>query len=114
MRAFIPLLLLVAAGVLIYSFATFDRLVRAEYDLHREAWTADGRPRGFFWRAPECTWFDSSVALHRVTLVWLFTTPAWAAESGTHRALLRRLRLLVLVWNAAVIGAIIILVKTLA
>lgn len=112
--ALVPILLLAAAAVSIYSFATFDRLVKAEYELHREAWTADGRPRGFFWRAPECTWFDSSMALHRLVLSWLFTTPAWAAQSSRHRALLRRLRISVFAWNIALIGAIIMIVRTLS
>ena len=110
---FVPILLLVGAGVLVYSFVTFDRLVRTHYEFHREAWMADGKPRGFFWRAPECDWFASSLALHRLSLTWLFSTPAWVAESPTYRALMKRLRMSVLVWNVLLIGAIIVFITSL-
>src|SRR5688572_222538 len=111
---FVPVLLLAGAGVLIYSFLTFDRLVRAQYEFHREAWMADGQPRGFFWRAPGSNWFASSLATHRLSLTWLFSTPAWATESPPYRALLKRLRMLVLVWNVLLIGAFVVFIATLA
>jgi hypothetical protein len=111
---FAPVLLLAVAGVLVYSFLTFDRLVRAQYEFHREAWMADGQPRGFFWRAPECSWFASSVALHRLSLTWLFSTPAWATGSPTYRALLKRLRVLVVVWNVLLIGGVFLIIASLA
>jgi len=44
----IPLLPLVL--VLLYGFVLFDRLLRPEYETHRQSWEADGRPSGFFWR----------------------------------------------------------------
>jgi hypothetical protein len=45
-------LVIAAAGVtlLLNSFLTFDRLVKAEYAFNRTAWEADGKPNGFFWR----------------------------------------------------------------
>ena len=104
---FVPILLLIGAVALVYSFVTFDRLVRAQYERHREAWIEDGRPRGFFWRAPECTSFASSVALHRLTLTLLFSTPAWVADSTAYRTLLKRLRVSVLLWNAFIAGALV-------
>jgi hypothetical protein len=112
--SFVPILLLAGAGVLVLSFLTFDRLVRAQYEFHREAWMADGQPRGFFWRAPGCNWFASSVALHRLSLTWLFSTPTWATESPTYRALLKRLRLLVVVWNVLFIGGFMVFITSLA
>ena len=110
---FVPVLLFVGAGLLLYSFVTFDRLVRAQYEAHREAWIADGQPRGFFWRARECTWFGSAIATHRLSFAWLFNTPAWAAESKTSRALLRRLRISVLLWNVLVVGGVIAFITSL-
>ena len=109
---FVPILLLAGAGVLVYSFVTFDRLVRAQYEFHREAWMLDGQPRGFFWRAPQSNWFASSLATHRLSLTWLFSTPAWATESPTYRALLKRLRILVFVWNILLIGAFVVFITT--
>jgi hypothetical protein len=42
-------LVIAAAGVtlLLNSFLTFDRLVKAEYAFNRTAWEADGKPNGF-------------------------------------------------------------------
>ena len=37
---------LVAA--LIYSFFLLESLIKAEHDLDKVAWEADGKPRGFF------------------------------------------------------------------
>jgi hypothetical protein len=110
---FVPILLLAAAAVLLYSFLTVDRLVKAQYAFHREAWMADGQPRGFFWRAPECTWFASGVALHRLCLTWLFNTPAWALDSARYRALLKRLRLSVLLSNVLIVAALVAIVGSL-
>jgi hypothetical protein len=108
MSQHVPILALVvivaAAAVVLYSFAMFDRLVRAQYELYREAWLADGRPRGFFWRAPECTWVRSAWSRNRLTFVWLFKTPVWATEPGRCRQYLSRLRLSVLVWNVTIVA----------
>jgi len=108
MSIIIPVMLAIAVAVLLYAFAMFDRLVQAEYERDREAWEADGRPRGFLWRAPECTWFRSGWALSRLSFVWLFTTPAWAAQSTTCRGWLRRLRVCVLAWNVMILGLLIL------
>ena len=98
------IILAVAISALLYSFAMFDRLVRAEYEQDRQAWEADGRPRGFFWRAPECTWFRSAWAINRLSFVWLFKTPTWAAPSAICRGWLRRLRICVLAWNIIILA----------
>lgn len=113
MWIFVPILFIAGAAVLFYSFAVFDRLVRAQYESYREAWIADGRPRGFFWRAPECTWLRSALALHRVAVTWLFKSPPWTTESATCRALLRRLRMSVLAWHAIIVAGLILFISTL-
>jgi hypothetical protein len=102
--AAISITLVVAIPVLLYAFAMFDRLVRAEYEEHRSAWEGDGRPLGFFWHAPECTLFRSHRARYRLSFVWLFTTPAWVAPSVVYREWLRRLRICVLAWNVIILG----------
>jgi hypothetical protein len=111
--AFVPILLLAGAAVLVYSFVTIDRLLKAQYEFHRDAWTADGQPRGFFWRAPECTWFESGLALHRLSLTWLFNTPAWVGDSARYRVLLKRLRLSVLLSNVLIVAAIVAIIGSL-
>ena len=39
---------MVGIPLIFYSFLMFDRLVKAEYEINRSAWEADGRPRGSF------------------------------------------------------------------
>jgi hypothetical protein len=89
---------------LFYSFAVFDRLLRAEYELHRPEWERDGRPAGFFWRAPECDFMTSAFARTRLLFSWLFTTPDWISDSPKLAALLRRQRLAVLIWNVGMLA----------
>jgi hypothetical protein len=65
----LEMIVIMAVGlpVLLYSFIMFDRLVKAEYAMNRIAWEADGKPRGFFWNAPECSFIRSNwreVAFH--------------------------------------------------
>jgi hypothetical protein len=81
----------------------FDRLLRAEYEQHRPAWETDGRPAGFFWRAQECDFLFSKLAKMRLTLVWLFRTPAWVEMSPVLVTVLRRHRIAVLIWNIGVL-----------
>src|SRR5688572_30840930 len=65
---------------LLYSFAMFDRLVRHEFEIHRASWDSDGKPCGFFWRAPEVNLIASSWARGSVSLDWFLSTPAWATQ----------------------------------
>lgn len=102
--AAMSVILALAISALLYSFAMFDRLIRAEYAQDRSAWEVDGRPRGFFWHAPECTWFRSAWATNRLSFIWLFNTPTWAVPSATYRDWLKRLRVCVLAWNVAILG----------
>jgi hypothetical protein len=107
----IPLVPLVA--VLLYAFVLFDRLLRAEYELHRAVWEADGKPAGFFWRPAECGWFNllSHLARLRLTMSWLFRTPLWVAESPALKACLIRHRLAVLIWNVGVLIWFVVLLR---
>ena len=99
----VPVLLL--APLLFYAFFLFDRLVQAEYQEHREAWEADGRPAGFFWRPPGSGFLAGGPARTRLALALLFRTPGWIAESPALTAQLRRHRGLVLVWNVSILIA---------
>jgi hypothetical protein len=103
MPAFVIFFVIFAGPWLLYSFVLFDRLVREEYREHRQLWDADGRPRGFFWRAPECSDFGSSMAMNRLNLVWLFRTPAWIEHSAPYKAWLNQMRVCVAVWNINIV-----------
>lgn len=54
---FVTLLLLFPFGI--WHFVVFDQLVRYEYENFREAWEANGRPFGFFWKPPQYGFFVS-------------------------------------------------------
>jgi hypothetical protein len=90
-------------AVLISAFYFLDRLIRYEYQFHRDAWDRDGRPVGYLFRPPEATWFRSGFAFHRCAFGWLFYTPQWTRDDSAARTLLSRLRWCVLVWNIGII-----------
>ena len=98
MPVIVLLTLTVGVPILIYSFVMFDQVVRAGYEIDRSAWKAVGKPNGFFWRAPESTFF-SGLSTNRLALVWLFKDPPWAARSVACQAWLKRMRVCVVIWN---------------
>jgi hypothetical protein len=104
--------LLLLLFVLIAVFLTFDQLVRLEYSSYRTNWEKDGGPAGFFWTSPEHRTFRGrltrSLTRSRVSLTWLFTTPEWIQVDEQARRLVRRLRILVLIWNVGIISVVIV------
>jgi hypothetical protein len=82
-------------GVLLFAFFNFDNLVKIEYRKYRDEWTIDGKPRGFFWRPPESTWFSSSIAMKKLSFRWLFRTPQWMTNDPDAIYRLKRLRIFV-------------------
>jgi len=90
-------------GILLYAFFNFDRLVKIEYQRHNEDWIKDGKPRGFFWRAPESSWIRSSFAMQRLSMQWLFKTPDWINNDPEATNYLKKLRRLVLIFNISII-----------
>ena len=99
-------------AVLISAFHFLDRLVRHEYQFHRDAWEGDGRPTGYLFRPPESTWIRSRLAFGEVSMAWLFWTPLWVREDATAKNLLSSLRWRVLAWNVGILilGLLIIAV----
>lgn len=98
-------------ALLLPSFFAFDAFVRREHDFHAQAWNADGRPHGVFWRPPGSgsSWgvfsFDWAAgrATNRCAWKWLFTTPSWVRDDDEALRLLTRMRRLVLAWNLGLI-----------
>jgi hypothetical protein len=107
----IPLMVIIPVGLplLIFIFRTFDRLVKAEYEINRSAWEADGRPRGFFWNAPECTVFRSDWARNRLHFFWLFSTPSWATASSECQTWLIHYRISISVWIILIVAVFVTL-----
>src|SRR6266699_7197432 len=90
-------------AVLVSSLYFLDRLIRYEYQFHRDAWERDGRPVGYLFRPGETTWFRSALAFHRCAFGWLFYTPRWRDDDSAAKKLLSRLRWCVLVWNIGIL-----------
>lgn len=100
----------ILAAILIADFVTFDQLVKLEYRSYRKNWEADGQPHGFFWVPAEAKRLGglavslrSSISSNLCSYTWLFSTPSWVKgdEEATH--LLYRLRILTIIWNAAIL-----------
>jgi hypothetical protein len=97
------------AVVLIASLYFLDRLIRYEYQFHRDVWERDGRPVGYLFRPLEASWFRSGLAFHRCAFRWLFYTPQWTRDDLAAKTLLSRLRWCVLAWNVGIIIFLLLL-----
>ena len=109
----VTMIIILAIGIplIFYSFLMFDRLVKTEYAANRVAWEADGKPRGFYWNPPECSFFRSGWARNRLSFLWLFSTPSWASDSAECQSWLRRLRICVLAWNILIVTVFLALMS---
>jgi hypothetical protein len=58
--------------VLLVEFWLASRLIRIEYQFHRENWDEDGKPADYFWFVA-----GSYVARFAVSTSWIFGTPDW-------------------------------------
>jgi hypothetical protein len=67
------------------SFFVYERLVKREYEIARDAWEADNRPPGVFW-APPGTSAMRSLTRGRVMSLWIQSTPQWIRADPTARA----------------------------
>jgi hypothetical protein len=101
-------------GVLISSFYFLDRLIRYEYSFYRDAWEQDGRPNGFLFRPRESSWWRGGIAFQRCALGWPLYTPSWIRADPAAKALHRRLRWCVLIWNVGFITWLLLFVPYLA
>ncbi len=95
-------LLLLPVGL--WLFATFNHLIRLMYEEHREEWVTFGQPQRFLRRVTGDRPAESGLATLRAMMEWPFRTPPWIRGDTEARRLLRRLRGLILVWNAGCIG----------
>ncbi len=109
---FIPLLI----PFLIVAFIMFDRVIRYEYENHKNNWEKDGKSFGFFWIPLEnrkrfifFPSFKSSWARNRLAFYWLFITPDWVKENKKIYKDLKILRFCVLVWNISILIAVFFL-----
>ena len=87
---------------LLYGSWLFDKLVRYEYEHHREQWERDGRPIGIYWRPSEPAIFLTRAGKNWWRLAWLFHTPAWVRTSSQCRSWLFQIRCFALLWSVVV------------
>jgi hypothetical protein len=94
----------------------FDQLIKREYYLYYECWKRDGKPIGFLWIPPEVKVLGglaarpgSIFAFQKLTFIWTFRTPQWMRDDGEALRLLRRYRILNVVWYVAFIATLILL-----
>jgi hypothetical protein len=90
--------------ILIWSFNTFDNLIKLEYEKFHQYWIKDGKPSGLYWRPADYhPSFNGAIATQKAMLILLFKKPEWVASSGHAWNLLKKYRILVLIWNCSII-----------
>jgi hypothetical protein len=94
----------------ISCFVVYERLVKRQYEIAREAWRADGGPPGFFW-APAGTSVMRSWTRGSALMRWLWSSPSWLTLDKQAQGLQLALRVsgtigvLAWVWLAVVLFA---------
>jgi chromosome condensin MukBEF MukE localization factor len=104
--AFLALMVL-----LFFALRTFDSLVKIEYKRHNQDWIRDGRPKGFFWRAPGASLISGSVAAQKLSFLWLFRSPHWTDDDNEAKMYLKRLRRLVMLFYLGVVAWLVIIMS---
>ena len=90
--------------ILIWSFNTFDNLIKLEYETFHQQWLKDGQPSGLYWRPADYhPSFHSGFAAQKSMLILLFKSPEWVTSSDLGSNLLKKYRILVLTWNISII-----------
>jgi hypothetical protein len=82
------------------SFFVYERLVKRQYEIARDAWEAEDRPPGFVWAPPGSSTMRSwtrGKAMWR----WTWSTPPWIRTDPTAHILQGYLRTL---WASAMLA----------
>ena len=81
----------ILCGLTIANFVVYERLVKRQYEVARDAWEEDGRPPGFVW-APSGTSVKLSWSRNVAYFRWLFVTPQWIRQDMRATSLQRQFR----------------------
>jgi len=103
----LPLFLSLAI-VILAAFYLGSRLIRIEYEFHRENWEDDGKPADYFSSVP-----GSHVSRFAVSTSWLFATPEWMKGESRARKLIVWYRLLCLMFLTGSIAMVYLQFKRL-
>jgi len=88
--------------VLLVAFWLASRLIRIEYQFHRENWDEDGKPADYFWFVP-----GSYVARFAVSTSRIFATPDWMKSEPRALRIVIWYRALMFLW---IVGWIVMVV----
>ncbi len=111
----VPVVVVLLVADLLWAFATWDRIIKLEFQKYPVEWQKDGKPPGYFWKTPPSAyssyWDRLRAIWHRGWLIsaWLFRSPAWARSDAKASGLLIRFRLLVAIWNLSILLPLITL-----
>ena len=112
-------ILSVGFGLLtVVSYYVYDQLVCLEYEEHKDAWNADGKPNGFFWSpssglSPSAPFFRKlSIRGGSHFLLWLSVMPAWMRNESRVKAKLRWCRILFVVGLVELTGSFLYGIST--
>ena len=96
-------LILLFAPLGIIAFILYDRIIYLEATRFPAAWQQDGQPGGIFRSPPHAKRETRSSAFFS----WLFKTPSWARDDQQIRRLFWSFRILVVIWNVAILSILI-------
>ena len=96
-----PLVVFVLAfPIVVAALLTCDELVELEHDLSPEQWAADGMPTPMLRRSAAIPFTAPAMfAAARCYLTWIVATPEWACSEPKAAKLLRRVRILFVLWT---------------
>jgi len=100
------LLLLPAIAVLIYGHYLFCKFIEIQYESHRDAWIADGKPNGLFWSAPEDYSLSGNLSGQILQMKIVFKTPEWVSNSNAAQRNLKRQRIIAMIWYLSVLSMV--------
>jgi len=101
-----PFIVMLFVPAAIGAAVTFIQLMQLEYKSHRSAWEQDGRPSVYPWWSPEEK--SSYLASQKLVWVWLLSTPDWMLDDFRALVLVKRIRVLTLVWGIGLLVAAIV------
>ena len=90
---------------LLWVFATFDQLIKREFQKYPSQWKTNGKPPSVFWKpsvsaySSWAEWFREQWLRGWHQMAWLFSTPAWVRDDPVAGRLVCRLRILVAIWS---------------
>ncbi len=88
---------------LLVAFSLYDKINKFQYRNYRSDWEKNGKAGGFFWNAPESTFFSGSVARSVRLLSWTFSNEDWMKDEPNIRKIVLFMRLCIFAFWALVI-----------